>query len=163
MKETSQWWLIVRDAAYIAIAASLIGIVVNLTFVVDVLKGEKTFSPEQRIKHALEQTDIDSISLVEAKRVFDENSAVFIDSRSEDEFALGHIPGAVNIPWDEYETGHSDLLDRVPDAMPVITYCGGGCESSIELAEALLHMEYKEVKVFLNGWPSWVKANYPIE
>ena len=163
MKEPSQWWPILRSAVYIVFAASLIGIVVNLTFVVEVLQGEKTFIPEQRIENIIDNTGLTSITLSEAKKAFDENSVVFLDSRNKEEFAEGHILGAVNVPWEEFERRSYELLERIPENIPLITYCGGGCESSAELAETLVDLDYTEVRVFINGWPSWVEAGYPIE
>lgn len=162
MKEKVTWWSIIRGAGYIVIFASLVGILGNLAFVVDVLQGEKTFSAEERTKEKLAQANILSVSLDEAKKAFDEKNAIFIDSRNEEEFALGHIPGAVNIPWEAFETGDSDFLDQIPGNMPLITYCGEDCESSVELALVFVELDYKAVTNFFNGWPSWVNANYPI-
>ena len=163
MKGTSQWWHISRGAISIIIFASLIGIVVNLTFVVKVLRGEKTFRAEQRIEDIINKTGLTSITLSEAKRAFDENSVVFVDSRNGDEFAEGHISGAVNIPWEEFEIRSSELLVHIPEHIPLITYCGGSCESSAELAEALVEMGYTEISILLNGWQLWIEADYPVE
>ena len=46
--------------------------------------------------------------------------AVIIDVRGSDEFAQGHIPGAINIPVEDIET----ISDIVPDkSAPVFSYC----------------------------------------
>lgn len=163
MKQKSEWRPIFRGAGCIIAVASVIGIGVNLSFVLDVLQGEKTFNPEQRIETVLQNAHVEPITLAEAKRAFEKSSAIFVDSRSKEEYVEGHISGALNIPWEEFETLDFDLLDRLPEDMAIITYCGGGCESSAELAEALVEMGCTEVKVLLDGWPLWVEVNYPVE
>lgn len=50
--------------------------------------------------------------------------AVWIDTRSPGEYAEGHLPGAVHIPFDAIDTGIQRLaLDK--DA-PIYLYCGSG-------------------------------------
>jgi hypothetical protein len=63
--------------------------------------------------------DIPRIELNDAKAAFDERTAVFLDVRSEVEYAQSHIPGAVSIPLDQLEA-------RVSELNPgdwYITYC----------------------------------------
>lgn len=59
------------------------------------------------------------ISLEEAKAAFDDGTAIFIDVRGTENYNLVHIPGALNLSMDEYETGLAGV-DR--DAL-IITYC----------------------------------------
>lgn len=162
-KNNVHWGPILRGAGYIIVLASLIGIVVNITFFIDVLQGEKTFDPKKRINEVIEHTAVQSISLSEAKKAFDEHGAIFIDSRNEKEYDAGHIPGAVSIPWEEFEIDATEYVHRIPVGSPIITYCGGGCESSAELAQALVELEYSEVCILVNGWPLWLEAGYPVE
>jgi rhodanese-related sulfurtransferase len=161
--EKRQWWPVIRGAGCIVLISSLFGTAVNWAFVIDVLKGKKTFNPQKRIGQILQDTRVNSTSLVDAKKSHDAKSAVFIDSRSEDEYSAGHIAGAINIPWDQFGDRGSEFLERIPEGMPIIIYCGGSCESSAELAEALVDRGYTNVKILLNGWQVWVNAGYPTE
>jgi len=55
----------------------------------------------------------------EAIKMVDEGKAVWVDVRPKDQYELGHIKGAINIPL-------SDLLTRLKDLPPhkyLITYC----------------------------------------
>jgi 3-mercaptopyruvate sulfurtransferase SseA len=63
--------------------------------------------------------EVARISLDDAKKAFDDNSAVFVDVRSATSFAESHIPGAVNIPLSDINT-RSGELD--PNEW-IITYC----------------------------------------
>lgn len=104
------------------------------------------------------------ISLEEAKALFDQNKAVFLDARGKDLFDQGHIRGAVSLPWhevDDYFPEVSKWLDR---SMPVITYCDGeSCNLSHELAIFLKHMGFSKVKVLVNGWTVWQENTLPVE
>jgi len=55
----------------------------------------------------------------------DAGRAFLIDSRSEEEFPQGHIPGAINIP----HTKMKENISRVPKGMDIILYCGMGVRS----------------------------------
>jgi len=55
----------------------------------------------------------------EAIKMVDEGKAVWVDVRPKDQYEIGHIKGAINIPL-------SDLLTRLKDLPPhkyLITYC----------------------------------------
>ena len=43
------------------------------------------------------------ISLDEAEKLFFTDAAVFIDARSEEDYARGHIQGALSLPWHEVD------------------------------------------------------------
>ena len=63
--------------------------------------------------------EIPRVSLEQAKTAFDAGSALFIDVRGENAYAVAHIPGALNIQL-------ADLESRLTDLDPsrwIITYC----------------------------------------
>jgi len=112
----------------------------------------------------LESDQIPRLSLVGAKNRFDQKSAVFLDARSAEEYAQGHIPGALEFYADDFEKFAPIVLPQLKDKhQELIAYChGSSCDLSIELAKALTNQGYTNVKVFFGGWPEWKKANYPI-
>lgn len=65
------------------------------------------------------EPEVERVSLAESKAAFDEQTAVFLDVRSAESFAASHIPGAVNIPFDQIETRMSELNPN----QWIITYC----------------------------------------
>ena len=68
--------------------------------------------------------------------------AVLLDVRDPEEYASGHIPGAVNIPREEI----SKIGDLVSDQdTPIFTYCYSGRRSDYA-GIALRKMGYKSVK-----------------
>ncbi|UCE17722.1 MAG: rhodanese-like domain-containing protein [Gemmatimonadota bacterium] len=163
MEPRKVWRSVVKEAVWIILVSSLIGFTVNLSFVIDVLRGERAVSPEQKIDSILNNSDVTPVTLPEAKRAFDSNSALFVDSRSAKDYAEGHILGSINLPWEDFEELKADLEALIQEDRTIITYCGGSCDSSAELAEALRAHGFTHVKVLLDGWPLWVKAQYPVD
>ncbi len=82
-----------------------------------------------------------------------------LDVRPEDEFALGHLPGALNIPFGKLE----DRLSELPAGREVIAYCRGPyCVLSFEAVAALRARGYL-VRRLEDGYPEWKAAGLPVE
>jgi ArsR family transcriptional regulator len=82
-----------------------------------------------------------------------------LDVRPEDEFALGHLPGALNIPLAELER----RLGELPAEREVIAYCRGPyCVLSFEAVAALRARGYL-VRRLEDGFPEWKAAGLPVE
>ena len=112
--------------------------------------GERPSVSEESEKTAL---GYEQISAEEAKSVMDsEIKYVIIDARTEEEFAEGHIKGAILIP--EYEV--ADCAEaKIPDKNSLIlVYCRSGRRSKIA-AEELVKLGYTNVKEFggIIDWP----------
>src|SRR5262245_415398 len=81
-----------------------------------------------------------------------------LDVRPEDEFALGHVPGAVNIPLRELEA----RLAELDHAQEIVAYCRGPyCLLSYEAVAALRARGFK-VRRLEDGLPEWRAAGLPI-
>ena len=120
------------------------------------------WSPEARL--TLDSGESLMISLEEAGMLFFDRSALFLDARSSEEYAEGHIEGAVNLPWDEFDDHFATVMADIPPQTPLITYCDGeSCGLSKELAMALLAKGYNNVRVLVNGWTLWQEKRLPIE
>jgi len=63
---------------------------------------------------------------------------IWVDARSPDAFAQEHIPGAINISLDSWESGFVSLLEEWTPDTPIVAYCDGeSCQLSREVAERL--------------------------
>lgn len=81
-----------------------------------------------------------------------------LDVRPEDEFAFGHLPGALNIPLAALER----RLAELPADREVIAYCRGPyCVLSFEAAAALRARGYL-VRRLEDGYPEWKAAGLPV-
>lgn len=82
-----------------------------------------------------------------------------LDVRPEDEFAVGHLPGALNIPLAELER----RIEELPADREVIAYCRGPyCVLSFEAVAALRERGYL-VRRLEDGYPEWKAAGLPVE
>ena len=104
------------------------------------------------------------ITLEDAYRLNREGQAIFLDSRSHEEYTTGHIRGAVNLPINGSREEKVKILINIPKERLVVTYCDGSeCKSSSELARELMQIGYRRVVIFLGGLNEWKKSGNPIE
>ena len=87
-----------------------------------------------------------SISQDEAIRLMEEEKdCIILDVRRPDEFAEGHIPGAINIPNETiFEEAESILNDK--DRL-ILVYCRSGNRSK-QASRKLADMGYTQIKEF---------------
>jgi len=85
-------------------------------------------------------------------------TVTILDVRPEDEFALGHLPGALNIPLRELEA----RLSEIDPGQEIVAYCRGPyCVLSYE-AVAQLRARGFEVRRLEDGLPEWRAAGLPV-
>jgi len=83
---------------------------------------------------------------------------LLVDVREDNEWANGHIPGAIHLGKGVIER---DIEQAVPDPKAkIILYCGGGFRSALA-AENLQKMGYTNVESMDGGWKGWVSAGLP--
>jgi rhodanese-related sulfurtransferase len=79
----------------------------------------------------------------------------FVDARETKLYGEGHIPGAVNIPFERVEK-NAAKLDSIPKTDLVVIYCDGGdCHLSHDLAAYMIEGGWKRVAVYEGGWAEW--------
>lgn len=83
-----------------------------------------------------------------------------LDVRRPDEFAAGHVEGAVNIPVHDLAK-HIDQLPDDPSTL-IVVYCRSGVRSMFATS-ALLVLGYDKVYNMPGGFMAWQDAGYPIE
>lgn len=83
-------------------------------------------------------------------------SQIFIDVREADEFARGHVNGALNIPLSELMNNRT-LKQDIPKDSEIIVYCRSGSRSTLAM-QLLNKMGYTNVKNGINQ--VLVEANY---
>ncbi len=84
------------------------------------------------------------------------DGAVLVDVRRADEFDAGHVPGAINVPYDQLDARAGEIG---PATVAVVVYCRSGRRSAVA-AETLRSLGYR--KVFdlgpMAAWPSEAAA-----
>ena len=93
--------------------------------------------------------------------------APFLDARRRDAYLAGHVAGAWNAcVWE------SDLDARLTEfearanprsTDPLVLYCSGGdCEDSRLLADKLVAMGYRDLRLYRDGFPDWTRLGRPV-
>jgi len=79
-------------------------------------------------------------------------SFVLVDVREQNEWNLGHIPGALYIGRGVLE---SSVEQRIPREARVVLYCQSGNRSALA-GQTLLELGYQNVVSLAGGWRDWV-------
>jgi thiosulfate/3-mercaptopyruvate sulfurtransferase len=95
---------------------------------------------------------------------------ILLDARSKEEYdgtvvraaRAGHIPGALNVDWNDNVSGHAfkgrqalaKMYSHIPKDAEVITYCQGGYRAANSFV-VLKMLGYKNVRMYLGSWGEW--------
>jgi rhodanese-related sulfurtransferase len=103
-----------------------------------------------------------AISREEVKSLIDSGGAVIIEALPEEEFAKGHLPGALSMPVNEIGVLAPKKLKNMDQQ--IITYCASAkCPASHRAAETLEKLGYTNVLEYSEGKEDWKKAGLPLE
>jgi molybdopterin/thiamine biosynthesis adenylyltransferase/rhodanese-related sulfurtransferase len=88
------------------------------------------------------------------------DAPLFVDVREDDEWADGHIPGAMHVSRGHFE---SRIEQAAPDrARPVVVYCAGGSRSAFA-AKTLQELGYENVVSLAGGYTDWKRNGFPTQ
>jgi len=105
----------------------------------------------EETKQRIRETDVPDIQ----RRLAAGETFHLVDVREAEEFAAGHIPGAIHLSKGVIER---DIEKTIPDPdAEIVLYCGGGFRSALA-ADNLQRMGYTNVSSMDGGWRGWVNA-----
>ncbi|MDX6259122.1 MAG: hypothetical protein QOH84_810 [Kribbellaceae bacterium] len=85
---------------------------------------------------------------------------VLVDSRSQESWDQGHVPGAIHLPTREIADRAASV---VPAGLPVVTYCWGpACNGGTKAALEFAKLGYP-VKEMIGGFEYWTREGLPVE
>lgn len=87
-----------------------------------------------------------------------EQAPFVLDVRSPEEFVTGHVPGAVNIPFDQV----AGRLAEIPKDQDLVLYCRSGRRASIA-ADVLVANGYAPPSLLEGDMGGWQRADLPVE
>ena len=123
--------------------------------------GERNVAEIERVMAAYfrARDELEPVSREDLVTRLRDGLVTVLDVRPEDEFTLGHLPGALNVPLGQLER----RLAELPRDREVIAYCRGPyCVLSFEAVAALRAKEYR-VRRLEDGFPEWKAAGLPVE
>ncbi|GLI95724.1 ArsR/SmtB family transcription factor [Methylocystis echinoides] len=114
---------------------------------------------ERIVRSYFDQRDsLEPVSRRELAERLRAGTVTVLDVRPEDEFALGHVPGAVNVPL----RGLEARLSEFDPAKEIVAYCRGAfCILSYE-AVAALRAHGFHARRLEDGFPEWRSAALPV-
>lgn len=105
-----------------------------------------------------DRDELEPIGLDELRRRLARDEVTLVDVRPADEYAAGHIPGALSIPVAELE----HRLDEIPSEREVVAYCRGPyCVYAVDAVELLRARGFAAVRLEA-GLPDWRLAGQPV-
>ncbi|MCB1466505.1 MAG: metalloregulator ArsR/SmtB family transcription factor [Rhizobiaceae bacterium] len=137
------------DEAVLSVMAMLSGI------------AERNLAEVDRIRRSYfdERDNMEPVSREELLQRTRDDLVTVLDVRPIDEFAVGHVPGAINIPLGELEA----RLAELDPTHEIVAYCRGPwCVLSFE-AVAALRIRGFRVRRLEDGLPEWRAAGLPVE
>lgn len=124
--------------------------------------AEERKAPKPRNVESLSEV----LSLEEFADFVENKRGLVLDARPEVFHRLGHVPGALSLPRDDFDNAYSKLKERLENnrSQPLAIYCSSvSCEDAGLLKKALTILGFTEPKIFEGGWAEWTSAGKPRE
>ena len=103
--------------------------------------------------------ELEPIPAAELLQLAKKGLVTVIDVRPPEEYAAGHVPGAINVPLDKL----AGQLGKLPKRREVVAYCRGPyCLLSFDAVAALRKRGVKARRL-VEGFPEWRAAGLPVE
>ena len=87
-----------------------------------------------------------------------DQSVFVLDVRTPEEYAAGHVPGAVNVPYDQV----ASHLAKIPKDKEVVLYCRSGRRTGLA-AEVLEANGYTKLVHLQGDMQAWLQDGRPVE
>lgn len=116
------------------------------------VKGSLTVIPFQEERYR-ELTTEQAVALIKT------NPPLILDVRTTQEYAAGHLPGAVHIPLNQLQKRSKELAefrDR-----PIVIYCATGNRSTVA-AKILIDKGFERIANMRHGIVDWVRKKHPV-
>ena len=105
--------------------------------------------------------NVPRISIDELKTLMAKNAVLVLDVRTAEEYAQGHIPGAVNINYTEVFQQAEKFKG---ETRTIVAYCA--CAREMTSARAAVDLAQQGIagaKALVGGWDEWIQRGERIE
>jgi rhodanese-related sulfurtransferase len=110
-------------------------------------------------EHFGDRDEPEPVEMTELLRRARAGDVIVVDARPANEYAAGHIPGALSIPIDDLK----HRLQRLPKSKPYVAYCRGPYCVYADQAVEQLRASGRRAKRLAAGLPEWKSAGFPVE
>ncbi|WP_291517721.1 rhodanese-like domain-containing protein [Acidovorax sp.] len=101
-----------------------------------------------------------SLTPAGAVQLINREKAVVVDVCETEEFALGHVGGAKNVPLNQLEERLPGLVKN--KAVPVVLVCASGARSNRAVGIAK-KLGYEKAQAMAGGMKAWREASLPVK
>lgn len=105
------------------------------------------------------RSDAELVPMAELIRRARSEDVIVLDTRPANEYAAGHIAGAVSVPIDELQR----RLRSLPKSKQYVAYCRGPYCVYADRAVEILKAKGRKAQRLLEGFPEWKAAGFPVE
>ncbi len=106
------------------------------------------------------KSQIKEVSTAEAQAQM--TKSTIIDVREYDEFAAGHLPGAINIPRGVLEFKIGTVGECADKAKPYLIYCRTSGRAALSTVQ-LQKIGYTNLVSMAGGFEAWAKESRPVD
>jgi rhodanese-related sulfurtransferase len=110
-------------------------------------------------EHFGDRDEPEPVEMSELLRRARAGDVIVVDARPANEYAAGHIPGALSIPIEDLK----QRLRRLPKSKPYVAYCRGPYCVYADQAVAQLRATGRRAERLSIGLPEWRSAGLPVE
>lgn len=109
--------------------------------------------------HFGDRSDPEPVQMNELLRRVRAGDVIVVDARPANEYAAGHIPGALSVPIDQLQ----ERLKQLPKSKPYVAYCRGPYCVYADQAVTHLRAAGRKARRLAVGLPEWQSAGLPVE
>lgn len=150
-----------RRVGWLILAAVLLAGIVNL------VHPKRISWVEDWVEQVEAQAVEEGIPLVQLSGVIDilrNRSRVLIDARPAVDYARGHIPSAVSVPFESVAENGTIPVELLRSGPGLVFYCSGPeCDDSLLLAIVAREIGRDDVAVFVGGMELWTSELLAVE
>jgi rhodanese-related sulfurtransferase len=110
-------------------------------------------------EHFGDRDEPEPVEMTELLRRARAGDVIVVDARPANEYAAGHIPGALSIPIDDLK----QRLQQLPKSKPYVAYCRGPYCVYADQAVEQLRAAGRRARRLAVGLPEWKSAGLPVE
>ncbi len=110
--------------------------------------------------------DIEIVSLTQTRAILQDKPGVAraIDTRTGQEFAAGHIPGAVNLDLSSVKEDKDSIDPALAKFKTLVVYgSDAGSGSARAMCKRLMRAGHKQVRFFAGGYAEWTAAGLKVD
>jgi rhodanese-related sulfurtransferase len=94
--------------------------------------------------------------MIEKSKTLESEQMLILDSRDPLFYEVGHIPGSLNLPLEDFNNVYEILKPKIEEASTIVVYCARpSCTDSEKLETKLKNLGHKNIKIYKDGYEAW--------